>query len=263
MRKALIAANWKMHGSLADIETYARGLQAAFDNTQDADSLPGEVAVFPPAVYLAAMRGHLSTAFAVGVQDIGIAAGGAHTGEIAAEMVHELGGRWAIVGHSERRLDQEEPDDLVATKAAAALRGGLMPIVCVGETLAEREAGQEIAVVERQLEAVLDRVECAQLVTGAIGYEPVWAIGTGQTATPDQAQAMHHFIRGKLAQHDAEAAQQIRIIYGGSVKADNARELFMEEDIDGGLVGGASLHADQFAEIITAGKYVGVEEAPE
>ncbi|MEM9624530.1 MAG: triose-phosphate isomerase [Pseudomonadota bacterium] len=257
MRKALIAANWKMHGSLVSIAEYGAALQSAL--FADAAQRPlADVAVFPPAVFLPAMLEHLPGAVEVGVQDIGISSSGAHTGEIAAEMVSELGGRWAIVGHSERRLDQEEKDDLVATKAAAALRGGLKPIVCVGETLAEREAGQEIAVVERQLEAVLDRVECAALVNGAIGYEPVWAIGTGETATPDQAQSMHNFIRAKLAEHDAEAAAQIRVIYGGSVKPDNARELFVEEDIDGGLVGGASLDAEQFAAILGAAKYVSV-----
>jgi len=262
MRKALIAANWKMHGSLAAITTFSESLQAAlFADAQR--ELPAEVAIFPPAVFLPAMLSQLPSDIGAGVQDIGISSSGAHTGEIAAEMVSELGGQWAIVGHSERRLDQEEKDDLVATKAAAALRGGLNPIVCVGETLAERQAGQEIAVVERQLEAVLDRVECDALTVGAIGYEPVWAIGTGETASPDQAQAMHSFIRAKLAEHDADAAARIRIIYGGSVKPDNARELFMEEDIDGGLVGGASLDAQQFAAIVDAAKYVSVQDAPE
>ena len=249
MRRALVAANWKVHGSLAAIEAYASGLQVDLRGQAD-------VVIVPPAVFLASMCEQLLqaglTSVEVGIQDVGISATGAHTGEVAAEMVYEIGGRWAIVGHSERRLDQAESDDLVATKAAAALRGGLRPIVCVGETLAERQAGQEIAVVERQLEAVLDRIDCAQLVQGAIGYEPVWAIGTGETATPDQAQAMHSFIRAKLAEFDATAAQQVRILYGGSVKAENADELFSELDIDGGLVGGASLEAVAFSAIIAA-----------
>ena len=147
---------------------------------------------------------------------------------------------------------QGETDDLVATKAAAALRGGLRPIVCVGETLAEREAGHELAVVERQLAAVLDRVDVDRLAQGAIGYEPVWAIGTGETATPQQAQDMHAFIRTQVAATSERAAAAMRVIYGGSVKPDNAAELFTQADIDGGLVGGASLDAADFSEILRA-----------
>ena len=277
MRHALVAANWKMNGSLAANTAFARSstLRKTLEETlqkSSPDESPEErvqraeraesaerlvqVAIFPPAVYLptlvAALNDQGLDAIAVGTQDVGISASGAHTGEIAAEMVADCGGRWAIVGHSERRLDQQEKDDLVATKAAAALRGGLQPLICVGETLAERQAGQEIAVVERQLDAVLDRIECADLANAAIGYEPVWAIGTGETATPDQAQAMHSFIRAHLAKADAQAAAKIRIVYGGSVKPDNALELFSEEDIDGGLVGGASLDADSFAQIVAA-----------
>ena len=208
--------------------------------------------MLPPAVYLQAMAARLPEGVQAGSQDIGISATGAHTGDIASEMVFELGGRWTTVGHSERRLDHGEQDDLVATKAAAAMRGGLKPIICVGETLAEREAGHEIAVVERQLEAVVDRVDVASLASAAIGYEPVWAIGTGQTASPEQAQEMHAFIRSKLEDVDVHMAAQIRILYGGSVKPDNAAELFAAEDIDGGLVGGASLDAAQFSAIIAA-----------
>ena len=183
---------------------------------------------------------------------MGISPSGAHTGEVAAEMVFDVGGRWAIVGHSERRIDQQERDDLVATKASAALRGGLSPIVCVGETLAEREAGHEIAVVERQLEAVLDRVDLAGLAQGALAYEPVWAIGTDKTASPEEAQDMHAFMRDKVAHVSADIAAEIRIVYGGSVKPDNARELFAQEDIDGGLVGGAALDPVQFRAILDA-----------
>ena len=167
-------------------------------------------------------------------------------------MIREVGGSWAIVGHSERRIMQEERDDLVATKAAAALRGGLNPIVCVGETLAEREAGHELAVVEGQLAAVLDRVRPEDLERLSIGYEPVWAIGTGRTALPEQAQEMHAFIRTQIAAESAAAAESMRIIYGGSVKPDNAEELFSQPDIDGGLVGGAALDVAQFNAIIAA-----------
>ncbi len=243
MRKALVAANWKMHGSVSELQEYLAALQLH-------DSV--DVVLLPPAVYLSTAVSLAPQGLSCGVQDIGTAASGAHTGEIAAEMVGDLGGTWAIVGHSERRLDQHEADDLVATKAAAALRGGLSPIICVGETLDERRAGHEQAVVARQLDAVLDRIECAALSGAAIGYEPVWAIGTGETATPDQAQEMHEFIRNLLVAEDSQAGQQIRIIYGGSVKPANAAELFAQPDIDGGLVGGASLNAQEFSAIIAA-----------
>lgn len=243
MRRTLVAANWKMYGSLAQIEAFNGHIQVH-------PSI--DAVLFPPAVFLQAAAGSAPEGLAVGVQDIGIASQGAHTGEIAASMVRELGGQWCIVGHSERRMDQGETDDLVATKAAAALNGGLFPIVCVGETLAEREAGHAEVVVERQLAAVLDRVDLQSLHQAAIGYEPVWAIGTGQTATPEQAQQMHGFIRSQLDAVNASLAEQVRIIYGGSVKPGNAAELFAQEDIDGGLVGGASLDAADFSAIIAA-----------
>ena len=239
----LVAANWKMHGSKAHIHGFVDGLRLAEDV---------EAVVFPPAVFLQELVQCAPAGLLAGIQDIGIQAQGAHTGEVAAEMVAEIGGGWAIVGHSERRIMQSESDDLVATKAAAAFRGGLRPIVCVGETLAEREAGHELAVVERQLAAILDRVDVNDLAGGAIGYEPVWAIGTGKTATPAQAQEMHAFIRSQVAAESAKTADAIRIVYGGSVKPDNAAELFGEADIDGGLVGGASLKADEFSAIISA-----------
>ncbi len=241
MRRSLVAANWKMHGSLTHIQDFVTDFSAV-DNV--------DVVIFPPVVYLQAMASSLPMSIYCGVQDIGTSASGPHTGEVAAEMVFEVGGAWAIVGHSERRIDQSEMDDLVATKAAAAVRGGLHPIICVGESLAEREAGHEIAVVEGQLEAVLDRLDVAQLARGAIAYEPVWAIGTGRTASPQQAQEMHAFIRDKVAHVDEVVASQMRILYGGSVSPDNAAALFAEEDIDGGLVGGASLDAGEFSAII-------------
>lgn len=245
MRRRLVAANWKMNGSRTFLAEFADKFVAS-ERDQELD-----VIVFPPSVYLGAWV-DLSTTGASGVQDVGISPSGAHTGEVAAEMVFDVGGRWAIVGHSERRIDQQERDDLVATKASAALRGGLKPIVCVGETLAEREAGHEIAVVERQLEAVLDRVDLDGLVQGALAYEPVWAIGTGKTASPQEAQDMHAFMRDKVAHVSGDIAAKIRIVYGGSVKPDNARELFAQEDIDGGLVGGAALDPLQFRAILDA-----------
>lgn len=249
MRRPLVAANWKMHGSIAAIHTFVTELKTA----AEVDSV-----LFPPAVFLqeaAAQIAGAKSTLMCGVQDLGVAETGAHTGEVAAEMVREAGGQWAIVGHSERRIDQAESDELVAEKAAAALRGGLMPIVCVGETLNEREAGNEETVVARQLEAVFASIKLADFshAGGAIAYEPVWAIGTGKTASPEQAQQMHAFIRAQLAPRDAEAAQAIRIVYGGSVKPANAAELFAQADIDGGLVGGAALDVKQFSAIIEAG----------
>lgn len=246
MRPALVAANWKMHGSVQAVSEFAEHLQA--------DVADVDVLVFPPSIYLAQMSNWLAAPAQAGAQDIGIAASGAHTGEIAAEMVRDVGGLWTLLGHSERRLDHEETDDLIATKVAAAIRGGLRPIVCVGETLAQREAGQELAVVMRQLEFVLDRVSAEELAQGAVAYEPVWAIGTGQTATSQQAQEMHEAIRGLLAGHSQDAAEKIRIAYGGSVNADNAAELFSQPDIDGGLVGGASLDVQQFNQIIQSAR---------
>lgn len=247
MRRPLVAANWKTNGSLRFIEDYAKALKE-----HDLAALKAvDMVVFPPILYLAAWQAYCPD-IEFGAQDVGISPSGAHTGEVAAEMIADLGGRWAIVGHSERRIDQGEQDDLVATKAGAALRGGLRPIVCVGETLDEREAGHEIAVVERQLEAVFDRLDVTDLVQCAIAYEPVWAIGTGKTASPQQAQEMHAFIRDKIAHVDADAASTMRITYGGSVKPENAAELFGQEDIDGGLVGGAGLDAHQFVEIVKA-----------
>ena len=236
MRRRLVAANWKMHGSSAFLAEFADNFVVS-ERDQALD-----VIVFPPSVYLGAWVS-LSTGVASGVQDVGISPSGAHTGEVAAEMVFDVGGRWAIVGHSERRIDQQERDDLVATKASAALRGGLRPIVCVGETLAEREAGHEIAVVERQLEAVLDRVDLAGLAQGALAYEPVWAIGTGKVATPDQANEAHTVLREALQD------KKTRILYGGSVKPANAAELASQPEVNGFLVGGASLKPADFSQI--------------
>lgn len=253
MRRPLVAANWKMHGSIATIHKFVAELVTA----AQVDSV-----LFPPAIFLqetAAAIANAKSTLMCGVQDIGVAEDGAHTGEIAAEMVRDLGGQWAIVGHSERRIDQTESDELVAQKAEAALRGVLRPIVCVGETLQEREAGREESVVARQLAAVFERIGLEGFVQGggAIAYEPVWAIGTGKTASPEQAQQMHAFIRAQLTTRDDASAQAVRILYGGSVKSGNAEELFAQTDIDGGLVGGAALDVAQFSAIIAAAANAG------
>jgi triosephosphate isomerase len=179
-------------------------------------------------------------------------AGGAYTGEIAASMLVDFGCKYAIVGHSERRTLYGEDDTVVAEKFEVARKAGLVPIFCVGETLEEREGGTTEAVIARQLDAVLDRFGAAALAAGVIAYEPVWAIGTGRTASPQQAQEVHAFIRGRVAAKDRAVAEAIRILYGGSMKPDNAAELMAQPDIDGGLIGGASLKASDFLAICTA-----------
>ncbi|MFQ3346761.1 MAG: triosephosphate isomerase [Candidatus Azotimanducaceae bacterium] len=245
MRRFLIAANWKMYGSLAMAHEFAE----SFDQSVD---LGADVVLFPPAVYLSAVQGWTSEFVQVGIQDIGAALQGAHTGEIAASMVKDLGGSWVIVGHSERRTDQGESNELVARKFASAVAAGLRPIVCVGESLEQRNAGDAFAVVSNQLKAVIDLCGVTGLQQGAIAYEPLWAIGTGLTATPDQAGQMHAAIRNLLVGFDQDVAQLVRIIYGGSVNPENAGLLFAQEDIDGALVGGASLKASSFAAVVAA-----------
>lgn len=222
-----------MHGSRSLIERFASSLE-------DRDGI--DMILLPPAPYLPLAVERLE-GVEVGVQNVHVERAGAYTGEIAAEMAAELGARYVLVGHSERRRLFFETDDVVAAKYGAALRAGLVPILCVGETLEERRQGREAEVVLSQLDAVL-----AESMSGSVivAYEPVWAIGTGETATPSQAQAMHATIRGALADREA------RVLYGGSVTAENARALFAEDDIDGGLVGGASLEPASFNAITYA-----------
>lgn len=246
MRRKLVAANWKMNGTRAANAAWAAAFSAA--------PAPGcDVVVCAPFVYLPQMLDALKgTAAEVGAQNLSNEAPGAFTGEVAGEMLADLGCGWVVVGHSERRALYGESDQTVAAKAARALALGLRPIVCVGETLAQREAGQTLAVVHAQLDAVLAHCTVAHLAGGALAYEPVWAIGTGKTATPEQAQEVHAAIRQRLAASDAAAAPTVRILYGGSVKPANARELFSQADIDGGLIGGASLLASDFIAICGA-----------
>ena len=244
MRTPIVAGNWKMHGSREFARAFVRDLAARLG----ADT---EVLLFPPQVLLGtvveACAGH---AIGVGAQTVHPEPSGAFTGETSAEQVRDLGGEWTLVGHSERRQHFGEDDAAVAARVVAAERAGLAPVLCVGETLAERRAGNAEAVVLRQLDAVLERPG-ASLASGAVAYEPVWAIGTGETATPAQAQAMHAVIRARL---EEAGLGSLRVLYGGSVKKDNAAELFAEPDIDGGLVGGASLDADSFAAIVAAAR---------
>ena len=246
--KKLVVGNWKMHGSRAFNAELIQGLLAA----DLATTAPGaDVAVCPPFVFLADVAASLQgSAIAVGSQDLSVQAQGAYTGEVSGPMVRELGATYAIVGHSERRSYHQESDQLVADKAKAALAHGLIPIVCVGETLAEREADQTEAVVARQLQAVIDTLG-EQLTRIVVAYEPVWAIGTGKTASPEQAQAVHAFLRAQL-KAALPAAVSVPLLYGGSVKPDNAAQLFGQTDIDGGLIGGAALKASDFAAIARA-----------
>jgi len=243
MRRKLIAANWKMNGSRAANADWL----ASFDGSR----APCDVVVCPPFVYLPQVLAGLRGAEA-GAQDLSAEAPGAYTGEVAGEMLLDLGVRWVIVGHSERRTLCGESSQVVAAKAARALALGLRPIVCVGETLAEREAGRTLEVIGAQLEAVLTRCAPAQLLAGALAYEPVWAIGTGLTPTSAEIAAAHGFIREKLKTHVGDAADSIRILYGGSVKPVNAAEIMSLPDVDGALVGGAALKSESFGAILAA-----------
>ena len=248
-RRKLVAANWKMNGSVA--------ANAAWLAEFRTGRWPCDVAVCAPFVYLAQVREGLEgLAAELGAQNLSVEVPGAFTGEIAGEMLVDVGCRWVIVGHSERRALYSEANDLVGAKAARAYAVGLKPIVCVGETLAEREAGRTLEVVGAQLEAVLKRSTVARLAQAALAYEPVWAIGTGRTATPAQAQEVHAAIRAQLARADAAAAAAVPILYGGSVKPGNAKELFAQADIDGGLIGGAALIAKDFLAICAAAERV-------
>ena len=248
MRK-LIAGNWKMNGSLAANEALVTAL------LQGMGADPGcDVALCVPAPYLSQVQSLTANSpISVGSQDVSAQPHGAFTGEKSASMLKDFGIRFAIVGHSERRQYHGETDEVVAAKAAAALMAGITPIVCVGETLAEREAGQTEEVVKRQLAAVIHlNGHCISEIV--VAYEPVWAIGTGKTASPAQAQAVHAVLRAQLHHAASEHAAGIRIIYGGSMNAANAVELLQEADIDGGLIGGASLKAPDFLKIIAAAR---------
>jgi triosephosphate isomerase len=248
MRKPLVAGNWKMNGSLESVQTLLEGIKGGIAAVQNA-----EVAVCPPSVFIPqAERLLTGSVIGWGGQDLSAELSGAFTGEVAASMLQDFGCKYVIVGHSERRTYHAESDELVAKKYAVARAAGLVPILCVGETLEEREAGTTETVVARQLDALIALEGVEALTDGVIAYEPVWAIGTGKTATPEQAQEVHAFIRGRVAEKSVEVAEGLRILYGGSMKPDNAKELMEKPDIDGGLIGGASLKAEDFLGICTA-----------
>ncbi len=248
MRVKFVAGNWKMNGNAAANTALLQVLVPAL-----AEISGVETAVCPPHVYLSQVRQLLNGAgTALGGQDLCQFGNGAYTGGVSAAMLVDLGCSHVIVGHSERRTLFGESDALVAEKFMVAQQAGLLPVLCVGETLAEREAGETEKVVARQLQAVIQSCGAPALRKSVIAYEPVWAIGTGKTATPQEAQAVHAFIRGQVANADAAVAAAVRIVYGGSVKAGNAGQLFGMPDIDGGLIGGAALVAEEFAAICRA-----------
>lgn len=232
---------------------FSADFAARFSASDLSGSQGAQVVLFPPALQVAYLADHYrDSSIAIGVQNVNDEQSGAFTGEISAELAADAGAAYGLVGHSERRALFGEADAFVARKYEACLRAGLTPVLCVGETADERQAGNAQAVVERQLSAVVDAAGVGALAEGVVAYEPVWAIGTGATATPKQAQEIHAFVRSLVARSDQGVADDLRIVYGGSVKADNAAELFAEDDIDGGLVGGASLDPEAFAAICRA-----------
>jgi triosephosphate isomerase len=249
MRRKLVAGNWKMHGSRADNSVRVEAILGA-------SGLEGvECVVCPPFVYLSDMARLLrGSTVKLGAQNVSAETHGAYTGEVSASMLKDVGCEFVIVGHSERRTLSHESDEQVARKFAAAQSKGLIPILCVGEQLAERETGRCFEVVGRQLGVVLALTGVSNFAHAVVAYEPVWAIGTGRTASPAEAQEMHGFIRAQLAERDAKIAAGLQILYGGSVKAGNAHELFTQADVDGGLIGGASLKAEEFLSIVAAAR---------
>jgi triosephosphate isomerase (TIM) len=250
MRQPLVAGNWKMTGSRESVAALLSGLKDGFGDTGGV-----EVVVCPAYVFLPATQDALrGTPIAWGAQDLWIEKSGAFTGDVSGEMLRDFGCRYVIVGHSERRMLHGESSELVAEKFIVAMAAGLVPILCVGETLDGREAGVTEQVVAEQIDAVVRLTGIDAFRQAVVAYEPVWAIGTGRTATPQQAQEVHHFIRQRLASQAPDVAAGVRVLYGGSVKPDNAVELFGQPDIDGGLIGGASLKASDFLSICRAAR---------
>ena len=246
MRRKLVAGNWKMHGDRVSAHALTEAVAAH-------GCVNCDVTLLPPFVHLAMLiRDFGGDALQFGAQDISRHAAGAYTGEISGAMLSDIGCQHVLVGHSERRQHHAESDDLVAAKFVAAQAANLHPILCVGETLGQRESGETEALLARQLEAVIAVAGVQAFARAVVAYEPVWAIGTGRTASPQQAQDAHAFLRSVLGRHDAKLSGSLRILYGGSVKSANAQQLFAQPDIDGGLIGGASLVAEDFLAICNA-----------
>ena len=249
MRQVMVAGNWKMNGSSESVKELMTGIKQGMGSVANT-----EVVVCPPAVYIPRVSGAADgSAIKVGSQNICDQDSGAFTGEISGEMLKDTGCEYAIIGHSERRALYGESDELIAKRFAAARRNGIKPIFCIGETLEERESGVTNDVCSRQIDAVLELEGVESLADSVIAYEPVWAIGTGKVATPEQAQEVHAFIRGKVAALNADIAEGLQILYGGSMNPGNAKDLIGQPDIDGGLIGGASLKAEDFLAICQAG----------
>jgi triosephosphate isomerase (TIM) len=247
MRKKIVAGNWKLHGSRA----FARELLDAVIAQPIGNNV--EVVILPPSPFLGELTAaYANSALVFGSQDHDLNEQGAFTGEVSARMILDVGGRYGLVGHSERRQYHEESNELVAQKFAVAKKAGLVPLLCVGESLHQREAGQTEWAIQKQLAAIFHACGTQAFDNAVLAYEPIWAIGTGKTASPDQAQEVHAFIRSELRAHDAKIADSLPILYGGSVKPANAAELFSQPDVDGGLIGGASLVAQDFLAIVAA-----------
>ena len=252
-RRKLVAGNWKMNGSLASAKTLASDITAGLGSLENTDVL-----LCPAYMHISEVANIVDShdSVIVGSQDISLNDDGAFTGEISSAMLQDAGCTYAIVGHSERRQYHQESNELVADKAQKALDNGLIPIVCVGETLEQREAGEMEAVIEQQVSAAISKLGIDAFDKTVIAYEPVWAIGTGVTASPEQAQAVHAFIRSLLAKQNEQVAVKTQILYGGSMKPDNAATLLGQADIDGGLIGGAALKSSDFLAIIQAAEQI-------
>ncbi|MDR5611881.1 MAG: triose-phosphate isomerase [Arsenophonus sp.] len=248
MRHPLVMGNWKLNGSTKMVEELIGNLRNELNNVTGCD-----VAIVPPALYLAQAKQALTgSKIALGAQDVDVNLSGAFTGDTSAEMLKDIGAKYIIIGHSERRTYHQESDEFIARKFAVLKSQGLTPVLCIGESEEENSAGKTEQVCARQIDAVLNSLGASAFENSVIAYEPIWAIGTGKSATPAQAQAVHKFIRDHIAKQDPAIAEQVIIQYGGSVNASNSAELFSQPDIDGALVGGASLKADAFATIVNA-----------
>ncbi|WGL95478.1 triose-phosphate isomerase [Arsenophonus nasoniae] len=248
MRHPLVMGNWKLNGSTKMVKELIENLRNELNSVTGCD-----VAIAPPALYLAqAQQALAGSKIALGAQDVDVNLSGAFTGDTSAEMLKDIGAKYIIIGHSERRTYHQESDQYIARKFAVLKSQGLIPVLCIGESEEENSTGKTEQVCARQIDAVLNSLGAGAFENSVIAYEPIWAIGTGKSATPAQAQAVHKFIRDYIAKQDRAIAEQVIIQYGGSVNANNAAELFSQPDIDGALVGGASLKADAFAAIVNA-----------
>jgi triosephosphate isomerase len=247
MRQTMVAGNWKMNGTTNSVRELVSGIKAGLDGQS------AEIVVCPPFVYVPVVAAEIAdSAITLAAQNMSHEDAGAFTGEVSGPMLKDVGCEYVILAHSERRAMYGETDEVAASKYGAALKNNLKPIFCIGETLEEREQGITEDVVARQVDAIIDAEGVASLANAVLAYEPVWAIGTGKTATPEQAQSVHAFIRGRIADLDAGIAEGLRILYGGSMNPGNAAELIAQPDIDGGLIGGASLKSEDFLAIINA-----------